>query len=212
MRRRSSGRSPLAHGATTHITIYGRNASEATALYYVNKYEVQNDRPMIGALVVRASDGLPGDGLYDCAHHPERLASSDPEVERTFPDEELARVIEYWSAPERQESQLDRIVSSTRSSRSWPHRKHDPTERAAMPSHRGRRPLSFLPGGKFAAGWPGGHRPDGLIQVAGRRADPGGSALNGRCLASDRHPDAVRCQLLLQKSRPEMPGLFDARR
>ncbi len=179
------------------ITIYGWNTSEATALYYVNKYEVENDRPMIGALVVRASDGLPRDGLYDCARHLERLASSDPEVERAFCDEELARVIEYWLAPERQESQLDRIVGSTRSSRSWPHRKHDPTERAAMPSQRGRRPLSFLPGGKFAPEWSGGQ---------------GGSALNGRCLASDRHPDAVRCQLLPQKSRPEMPGLFDARR
>ena len=66
------------------ITIYGRNASEATALYCVNKYEVENDRPMIGALVVRASDGLPRDGLYDCARHLERLASSDPEVERAF--------------------------------------------------------------------------------------------------------------------------------
>jgi len=167
---------------------------------------------MIGALVVRASDGLPGDGLYDCARHLERLASSDPEVAGAFREEELARVIEGWLAPERQESQLDRIVGSTRSSRSWPHGKHDPTERAAMPSQRGRRPLSFLPGGKFAPEWSGGHRPDGLMQVAGRRADPGGSALNGRCLASDRHPDAVRCQLLPQKSRPEMPGLFDARR
>ncbi len=74
-----------------------------------------------------------------------------------------------------------------------------------MPSQRGRRPLSFLPGGKFAAGWPGGHRPDGLMQVAGRRADPGGSALNGRCLASDRHPDAVRCQLLPQNRVQKWP-------
>jgi len=50
---------------------------------------------MIGALVVRASDGLPGDGFYDCARHLERLASNDPAAERAFWDKELARVIEY---------------------------------------------------------------------------------------------------------------------
>ena len=64
---------------------------------------------MIGALVVRASDGLPGERFYDCARHLERLTSSDPEVERAFWGEELARVIGYWSAPKRQESQLDQI-------------------------------------------------------------------------------------------------------
>ena len=45
---------------------------------------------MIGALVVRASDGLPGERFYDCARHLERLTSSDPEVERAFWGEELA--------------------------------------------------------------------------------------------------------------------------
>lgn len=59
--------------------------------------------------MVRASDGLPGGGFYDCARHLEQLASKDPGLERAFWHEELAKVIEHWSAPERQESQLDRI-------------------------------------------------------------------------------------------------------
>ena len=85
--------------------------------------------------------------------------------------------------------------SSTRSSRSWPHRNHDPTERAAKPSQQGRRPLSFLAGGKFAPKWSGGHRPDGLMQVAGRRADPGEARSTAGALLRIviRTPSAVNC-------------------
>jgi hypothetical protein len=77
-----------------------------TALYYVNRYEHENGRPMIGALVVRASDGLPGDGFYWCARDLE--FEFDDSEETAFWEAELARVIEYWGKKP-QETQLDRI-------------------------------------------------------------------------------------------------------
>ena len=84
------------------------------ALYYVNKYEHENDRPMIGALVVRASDGLPGDGFYSCARD---LGSEfDDSEETAFWEAELARVIKHWGSKphetqfDRIEAKLDRII------------------------------------------------------------------------------------------------------
>lgn len=77
-----------------------------TALYYVNRYEQENGRPMIGALVVRASDGLPGEGFYWCARDL-GLEFDDSEA-IAFWEAELARVIEYWGGKP-QETQLDRI-------------------------------------------------------------------------------------------------------
>lgn len=77
-----------------------------TALYYVNKYEHENDRPMPGALVVRASDELPGDGFYSCAR--ELGSEFDDSQKIPFWEAELARVIEYWGRKP-QETQLDRI-------------------------------------------------------------------------------------------------------
>ena len=77
-----------------------------TALYHVNTYEHENGRPMIGALVVRASDGLPGDGFYWCA----RQLGYDFEdsEEAAFWEAELTQVSEYWGS-QPQETQLDRI-------------------------------------------------------------------------------------------------------
>ena len=77
-----------------------------TALYQVNTYEHENGRPMIGALVVRASDGLPGDGFYWCARQL-RFEFEDSEA-TAFWETELARVSEYWGN-QPQETQLDRI-------------------------------------------------------------------------------------------------------
>ena len=77
-----------------------------TALYHVNKYEHENARPMIGALVVRSSDGLPGDGFYWCARDL-GFEFDDSEAIALW-EAELARVIEYW-ASQPQETQLDRI-------------------------------------------------------------------------------------------------------
>jgi len=76
------------------------------ALYHVNKYEHENGRPLIGALVVRASDGLPGDGFYSCARGLD--FKFDDSEETVFWEAELARVIEYWGGKP-QETQLDRI-------------------------------------------------------------------------------------------------------
>ena len=77
-----------------------------TALYHVNKYEHENGRPMIGALVVRSSDGLPGDGFYWCAR--DLGFEFDDSAEIAFWEAELARVIKYWGS-QPQETQLDRI-------------------------------------------------------------------------------------------------------
>ena len=77
-----------------------------TALYHVNTYEHENGRPMIGALVVRASDGLPGDGFYWCAR---QLGFEFEDSEASaFWEAELAQVSEYWGS-QPQETQLDRI-------------------------------------------------------------------------------------------------------
>jgi hypothetical protein len=77
-----------------------------TALYHVNTYEHENGRPMIGALVVRASDGLPGDGFYWCA----RQLGFEFEASEAaaFWEAELAQVSEYWGS-QPQETQLDRM-------------------------------------------------------------------------------------------------------
>lgn len=77
-----------------------------TALYHVNRHEHENGRPMIGALVVRASDGLPGDGFYWCAR--ELGFEFDDSGAIVFWEAELTRVIEYWGS-QPQETQLDRI-------------------------------------------------------------------------------------------------------
>jgi hypothetical protein len=76
------------------------------ALYYVNKYEHENGRPMPGALVVRASDRLPGDGFYSCAR--ELKFEFDDSEATAFWEVQLARVVEYRGSKP-QETQLDRI-------------------------------------------------------------------------------------------------------
>ena len=76
------------------------------ALYHVNGYEHENDRPMLGALVVRASDGLPGAGFYGCAM--ELGLKADDSDDLAFWEAELAQVIGYWGNRP-QETQLDRI-------------------------------------------------------------------------------------------------------
>jgi hypothetical protein len=76
------------------------------ALYHVNKYEHENGRPMPGALVVRASDRLPGDGFYSCAR--ELKFEFDDSEATAFWEAQLTRVVEYWGSKP-QETQLDRI-------------------------------------------------------------------------------------------------------
>jgi hypothetical protein len=77
-----------------------------TALLHVNTYEDEHQRPMLGALVVRASDGLPGDGFYWCAKKLKHEFEDDEAF--AFWQKELARVVEYWG-DQPEETQLDRI-------------------------------------------------------------------------------------------------------
>ena len=56
--------------------------------------------------MVRASDGLPGEGFYSCARGLD--FEFDDSEETAFWEAELARVIEYWGGKP-QETQLDRI-------------------------------------------------------------------------------------------------------
>jgi hypothetical protein len=90
------------------------------ALHYVNQHEADLGRPLPGAMVVRASDGQPGEGFYLSALQAGRkfdnskpLGSHDvgaPAI--AYWREELAALVDFWTASERQkpqESQLDRI-------------------------------------------------------------------------------------------------------
>ena len=90
------------------------------ALHFVNQYEAEHDRPLPGAMVVRASDGQPGEGFYLSALKAERkFDNSKPPGSHhvgapaiAYWHKELAALIDFWTAPERQkpqESQLDRI-------------------------------------------------------------------------------------------------------
>jgi hypothetical protein len=90
------------------------------ALHYVNQHEAEHGRPLPGAMVVRASDGYPGKGFYLSALEAGRqFDNSKPPGSHhvgapaiAYWRKELAALIEFWTAPERQkpqESQLDRI-------------------------------------------------------------------------------------------------------
>ncbi len=79
------------------------------ALRNLNHYAFENGWPMIGAMVVRSSDGLPGLGFGVVARDLGKLDSDVPDVEYKFWKAELARVIEFWGSQQSHESQLDRI-------------------------------------------------------------------------------------------------------
>jgi hypothetical protein len=90
------------------------------ALHMVNLHEAEHDRPLPGAMVVRSSDGQPGEGFYWSAEQAGRGfdASAAPRGHHVGPAAiaywrtELQSLIDYWTAPEQrepQETQLDRI-------------------------------------------------------------------------------------------------------
>lgn len=92
----------------------------AGALHQINLHEADHGRPLPGAMVVRASDGMPGEGFYWSAQEAGREfdASPAPNGHHVGPTaiaywrKELADLIEYWSGPdgaESEKSQLDRI-------------------------------------------------------------------------------------------------------
>ena len=64
----------------------------------VNAEEVADGWPLLGALVVRVADGLPGAGFYRHARELGRLApDATRAAERTFHERELQRIYSAWS-------------------------------------------------------------------------------------------------------------------
>ena len=64
-------------------------------LYSVNRYCSEQNMPLFGCLVVRASDRQQGDGFYILARELGLLHSEQPEHERKFRDDQIAQTIEY---------------------------------------------------------------------------------------------------------------------
>jgi hypothetical protein len=64
-------------------------------LYSVNRYCFEQDMPLFGSLVVRASDRRQGEGFYAVAREFGVLNSDDLEDADKFADSEIAQAIEY---------------------------------------------------------------------------------------------------------------------
>jgi len=64
-------------------------------LYSVNHYCFEQDMPLFGCLVVRASDRQQGEGFYVLAREMGLLNSEQPEDEHKFRDDQIAQTIEY---------------------------------------------------------------------------------------------------------------------
>ncbi len=64
-------------------------------LYSVNHYCFEQNMPLFGCLVVRASDRQQGDGFYVLAREMGLLDSEQPEDEKKFRDDQIAQTIEY---------------------------------------------------------------------------------------------------------------------
>ena len=71
-------------------------AAMSALLDEINKYEAENEQPMLSAVVVLAGENTPGQGFYVCARGLGRLASSDPWQEVEFWAAEVKRVHRYW--------------------------------------------------------------------------------------------------------------------
>jgi hypothetical protein len=99
----------------------------AGTLHQVNLHDAEHGRPLPGAMVVRASDGLPGEGFYWSARQAGREFDDSPTSDGghigpaaiAYWRKELADLIEYWARPEqepeatqlkRMEAKLDRII------------------------------------------------------------------------------------------------------
>jgi hypothetical protein len=64
-------------------------------LYRVGQYCLEQDMPLFGCLVVRASDRKPGEGFYTLAQQLGLLNSDHPEDEEQFGEDQVAQTIEY---------------------------------------------------------------------------------------------------------------------
>ncbi|MDE0608417.1 MAG: hypothetical protein OXH77_00705 [Anaerolineaceae bacterium] len=64
----------------------------------INADEVSDGWPLLGALVVRKADGLPGAGFFRHARELGRLApDASRAAERTFHERELQRIFSAWA-------------------------------------------------------------------------------------------------------------------
>jgi hypothetical protein len=64
-------------------------------LYSVNRYCADQNMPLFGCLVVRASDRQPGEGFYVLARELGLLDSEQPEDEEKFRDDQIAQTRDY---------------------------------------------------------------------------------------------------------------------
>lgn len=71
-----------------------RHARLKKRLFHVSSYEVEHDRPMLSALVVRSVDYQPGNGMYELARGLGRMMPGD--AERQWWNAELDEVRRYW--------------------------------------------------------------------------------------------------------------------
>jgi hypothetical protein len=70
-----------------------------TALYHVNLYELDHDRPMVGALaVVNTRSSIKG--FAGVGRERDLLDGDSPDEERAFWQDQRDRAIKYWSAAE----------------------------------------------------------------------------------------------------------------
>jgi len=82
-------------------------------LYAINHYCRENDMPLFGCLVVRASDGQQGEGFYILARDIGLLDSDDPQEEKKFRDSQIAQTIEYARNNEPEASGISDELSIT---------------------------------------------------------------------------------------------------
>lgn len=59
----------------------------------INNYEVQNDRPMLSAVVIRKDINMPGSGFFECARGLDKYTGNN---DLMFWINELTKVHNYW--------------------------------------------------------------------------------------------------------------------
>ncbi len=70
----------------------------ASFLNEICEYEVDLNRPMLSAIVVRKNSKWPSQGFYKLARELGKLHSAEPPREQAFLKSEQERVHEYWSS------------------------------------------------------------------------------------------------------------------
>jgi hypothetical protein len=63
----------------------------------INRYEHQEGRPMLSAVVVHRQDNIPGEGFFTCARNLGRFTGTRPVEELEFWVAEIRLVYDVWS-------------------------------------------------------------------------------------------------------------------